>query len=138
MLNLRRLLILIGVVLLFGCTSSSRNAITRSKSSAVVVVHAADGSVDDVAVKVNARNGTAPNGQPIPAQVLWIADDPSAALMIEFADPRQDCVRGKHCNGGECHAVTNVRSTGSRCEYKVWINNAAAKDPVIVVDNCCP
>jgi hypothetical protein len=138
MLNPRHLLILITAALLFACSSSSRNVIVRSKSSAVVVVHAADASVDDVAVRVHARNGTAPNGQPIPAQVLWTADDPTAKLMIEFVDPRQDCVRGKHCDGSECHAVTNVRSTGSRCEYKVWINNTAAKDPVIVVDNCCP
>jgi len=58
--------------------------------------------------------------------------------MIEFLDPRQDCVRGKHCEGSECHAVTHVKSTGSRCEYKVWINNTAAKDPVIIVENCCP
>src|SRR5712691_244407 len=137
MIMSNRLVILAGAaILLFGC-ASSRNEIARSKSSAVIVVHAADASVDDVAVRVNARNGTAPNGQPIPAQVLWTADDPSATLMIEFTDPRQDCVRGKHCDGAECHAVTNVKSTGSRCEYKVWINNAAAKDPVVIVDNCC-
>jgi hypothetical protein len=136
---LNRLVILAGAaILLFSCTSSSRNAIARSKSSGVVVVHAIDASVDDVALRVNARNGTAANGQPIPAQVLWTADDPMATLMIEFVDPRQDCVRGKHCDRGECHAVTNVKSTGSRCEYKVWINNTAAKDPVVIIENCCP
>lgn len=135
----RRLVIFSGAfALLAGCTSTSRNGIVRSKSSAVIVVHATDGSVDDPAVAVNARNGTTPNGQPIPAQVLWTADDPTAKLMIEFLDPRQDCVRGKHCDGAECHAVTNVRSTGGRCEYKVWINNSAAKDPVVIIENCCP
>ena len=134
-----RLMILAGAaMLLFGCASGSKNVIVRSSSSAVIVVHAADGIVDDPAVRVNARNGTTPSGVPIPAQVLWVADDPAVTLMIEFVDPGQDCVRGKHCDGAECHAVTNVKSTGSRCEYKVWINNAAAKDPVIIIDNCCP
>jgi hypothetical protein len=122
--------------LLFDCASTP-NHITRSKSSAVVVVNALRGLVDDVAVTINARNGKT-GAVPIPSPIVWVVDDPTATLMIEFLDPHQDCVRGKHCEGPECHAVTNVNSTGSRCEYKVWINNSAAKDPVVIVENCCP
>src|SRR6266576_3111181 len=103
MIMSNRLMILAGAaMLLFGCASGSKNVIVRSSSSA--------GSVDEDPVRVNARNGTTPSGVPIPAQVLWVADNPAAALMIEFVDPGQDCVRGKHCAGSECHAVTNVKS----------------------------
>jgi len=109
---MRRLPILVFAALTLSCASSDhheRQPIVRSKSSATVVVHAADGSVDDVAVRVSARNGTTPGGVPIPAQVLWVSDDPTAKLMIEFLDPHQDCVRGKHCEDAECHAVTHVK-----------------------------
>src|SRR5438094_10618994 len=131
------------IALLTGCASSDHhNEIARSKSSAVVVVHAAASnaaSVDQETVSVNARNGKAANGTSIPSQVLWFADDPRATLAIEWVDPQQQCVRGKHCQGNQCSALTNPDLTQpTRCEYKVWINNREAKDPIIVVDNCCP
>jgi hypothetical protein len=115
-----------------------RNAISRSKSSAVVIVHAVNAMADLSTVTVNARNGRASNGQPIPSQVLWTADDKSSTLGIQWVDPRQDCVRGTHCEGSECHAVTNVDSKGSRCEYKIVVNNTVGTDPVIIVESCCP
>jgi len=137
MLISRRLGIVCAAFLMFTCASGG-DKINRSRSSAVIVVRKATMSADTVEVHVNARNGRAPSGQPIPSQVLWTLDDPSATLGIEWVNPAQDCVRGKHCERNECHAVTNTDSKGGRCEYRVLVNSTAGKDPVIVVDDCCP
>jgi hypothetical protein len=136
----KRLLILISAVALSSCcsTNNNHNAIMRSKSSAVVLVHAVSAMADQDTVTVSARNGRAANGQPIPSQILWTADEPIATLKIVFVDPLQQCVRGLHCEGSECHAVTNVQSSGARCEYRVSTNGTEAKDPVVVIEDCCP
>ena len=138
----RRILMTGFVAAALACASSDhhhgRQPISSSSSSATVVVHAADASVDTAVVRVNARNGKTPSGVAIPSQIMWSADDATAKLMIELVDAKQNCIIGKHCTGSVCQALTNVNSTGDRCEYKVWINSTVAKDPVVIIENCCP
>jgi hypothetical protein len=126
--------------LMFGCATSDQNHIAHSKSSAVVVVHVTHnlGATAIPAVAVNARNGKTENGVPIPSQILWTADDSSVTLGIEWEDPKQQCVRALHCSGSDCYGITNTKSKGDQCAYKILVNDVAGTDPVIIVQNCCP
>lgn len=141
---MRRLIPLL--VLVLACTSSAPinngAAPTRSKFNAIVKIHAAPGSTttDQETVHLCARNGMS-GTTPIPSTITWAVDDPTARLDIVWADPAQVCVRGKHCSGPTCSAISNVDfrdPTPARCEYTIVINGTGTKDPGVEVESCCP
>src|SRR5437868_4146625 len=92
------------IALVVACASMNNNQINRSKTSATVIV-SASGTVDQESVEICARNGMTPGGTPVPAHILWIADR-SQTLSIDFPDRGQNCIRGLHCSGNSCEAIT--------------------------------
>ena len=127
-------------ILLFSCSSSSNtpNRINHSKTSATIVV-GSDGKVDQPTVEICSRNGLAVKGVAVPSQILWVAEDTTATLTIDFADRNQSCIRGVRCSGNICAAITNTNVKGGnvQCEYHVSLNGTVT-DPIVIVDDCCP
>jgi hypothetical protein len=138
-----RLLISLSLAaLILGCTTSGggNNRIMRAKTSAVVIIHAVDASVDQDTIEIQARNGTS-GKTGVPSTIVWTADDPAATLSIEFPDRAQKCVRGLHCSGNSCTAFSNVDfndAAAVQCRYKTTLNGAVTHDPIVIIDNCCP
>src|SRR5205085_11167224 len=92
---------------------------------------------DQESVEICARNGTTPNGTPVPSHITWIAEG-SPTLSIDFPDSGQNCIRGLHCSGNTCEAISNTKAGSTQCSYTVGLNGAMTQDPVVVVDDCCP
>jgi len=124
--------------LVAGCATSADNHISRSKTSATIIVQS-DGKVDQETVELCARNGLTGTGVAVPSQILWIANDTSAVLTINFPDTGQNCLRGLHCSGNTCDAITNTNVHGgnTQCTYTVSLNGTVT-DPIVIVDDCCP
>ena len=135
---IRLVLSLVTLLLLATCaTYDHMNRIVRSSTSATVVVRH-DGTVDQDTVELQARNGLTTSGTPVPAQLLWVAENSADTLMIELID--HGCFSAKSCSGPTCTAVTNtgIHGKNMQCQYKVWLNNTSAHDPIVIVDDCCP
>jgi len=126
-------------VLVVSCASSnSPTHITRSKTSATITVQS-DGKVDQETVELCSRNGLTVKGVPVPSQIMWIAEDTSATLTIDFPDTGQNCIRAIRCSGNICNAITNTNVHGgnTQCTYHVSLNGTVT-DPIVIIDNCCP
>lgn len=127
-------------ILLFSCASSTNtpNRINRSKTSATIVV-GNDGKVDQPTVEICSRNGMTVKNVAVPSQILWLAEDTTATLTVDFPDRNQNCIRALRCSGNMCVALTNanIRGGNTQCEYHVSLNGNVT-DPIVIVDDCCP
>lgn len=98
---------------------------------APIICIAADGSATPASVTVHQRNNNAAN------PVVFKTASGSGTLTINLTSCSQitlgsGCGRGPVCNA---QTVTDVTGT---CTYSASVNGAAAADPIIVTDNCCP
>lgn len=129
MSKIRLVVSLLVLAIVIGC--AARHPTSGFLNAGAVKVRL-DGSVDQDTIYLNARD----HGRPIP--ITWTAPA-GHTLMIEWKDPGQKCIVAKKCNGDNtCSGQTNMAlSSRTQCEYKVWLDNTLAKDPIVVVDNCC-
>ena len=131
MSRFRLVVSLLVLAILVSCAAFHRHPTTGLRTAAAIAVRG-DGSVDQDTITLQARN----SGAACP--ISWKADVGNK-LMIEWEDPGQKCIVGKVCKDNVCTAQTNAAlSARTECRYKVWINSTVAKDPIVVVENCCP
>lgn len=108
-----------------GCNSST------NPNSPIICI-ATDGSATPATVTAHQRMS---NGAAVP--ILFKTASGTGTLNISLTSCSQitlgnGCGHGPTCNA---QTVTNVNGT---CTYSASVNGAAAADPIIVTDNCCP